>query len=251
MHDTLIPVLLQQGMSEKEAVIYLAVLQRWSAPASTIARKVGIKRVTTYSILRDLERKQIASTIEKKWVTYFQVIDPVKLLDKLKEKISTLEQKIPELLALTDIYHHKPKIQYFEGLSGVKDMYEDLLTSSQPIYSFLGMNALSKDLEQYLVHDFLPRRLQRHIFAQVLVSSKDRDLEYQSRDQQYFKETRVVKSDLFGLVTEINLYGPGKVAIALFSDDEMSAIIIHSPRLYESMMSIFMTLREWSTYDKK
>jgi len=65
MYDQFLPLLQEQGMSEKEALIYLVTLELGSAPASTIARKANIKRVTTYAILRDLERQQIAHALEK------------------------------------------------------------------------------------------------------------------------------------------------------------------------------------------
>lgn len=55
-----------QWLSEKESLVYLSLLQLGSAPASVIARRTMIKRVTVYSVLKDLERKQIASCIEKK-----------------------------------------------------------------------------------------------------------------------------------------------------------------------------------------
>ena len=65
MYDQFLPLLQEQGMSEKEALIYLTTLSLGSAPASTIARKIGIKRVTTYAILKDLERQQIALSLDK------------------------------------------------------------------------------------------------------------------------------------------------------------------------------------------
>jgi sugar-specific transcriptional regulator TrmB len=65
MYDQFLPLLQEQGMSEKESLIYLVTLELGSAPASTIARKANIKRVTTYAILRDLERQQIAHALEK------------------------------------------------------------------------------------------------------------------------------------------------------------------------------------------
>jgi sugar-specific transcriptional regulator TrmB len=39
MYDQFLPLLQEQGMSEKEALIYLTTLSLGSAPASTIARK--------------------------------------------------------------------------------------------------------------------------------------------------------------------------------------------------------------------
>jgi sugar-specific transcriptional regulator TrmB len=39
MYDQFLPLLQEQGMSEKESLIYLVTLELGSAPASTIARK--------------------------------------------------------------------------------------------------------------------------------------------------------------------------------------------------------------------
>ncbi len=232
-----------QWLSEKESLVYLCLLQLWSAPASVIARRTSIKRVTVYSVLKDLERKQIASCIEKKWVSYFQVIDPLKLFAKTKEKHQLFEEKIPELLALTNIYHNKPKIEYFEWYQWLKEMYDDLLTSKAELYSFLGVGALDRQLQEYLETEFLPRRVQNKVFAKVMIGEDEQSLVYKKKDKKNYRETRIVKQSPFELSAEINLYGPWKVGIALFSSDEMSALVIHSPKLYDTLVNIFNVLR--------
>ncbi|USN54328.1 MAG: hypothetical protein H6765_07295 [Candidatus Peribacteria bacterium] len=65
MDEKLIAVLKRYGLSEKEAKIYLTTLELGSAPASTIGRRAGIKRVTAYALLQDLKRKQIVLSVEK------------------------------------------------------------------------------------------------------------------------------------------------------------------------------------------
>jgi hypothetical protein len=42
------------------------------------------------------------------------VIDPTKLLEKTKEKYELFAEKLPELLAFTNVYNNKPKVAYFE-----------------------------------------------------------------------------------------------------------------------------------------
>ncbi len=53
----MIEILQKYGFSEKEAKVYLASLQLGSAPGSTIARHAGEKRVTVYSLLKELTKK--------------------------------------------------------------------------------------------------------------------------------------------------------------------------------------------------
>jgi sugar-specific transcriptional regulator TrmB len=101
-------------MTTYEAQVYLTALELGSSPASTIARRAGVKRVTGYAILRDFVTKGIASKIEKSGVNHFHVIDPTKLLGQLQSKTKAFEQFVPQLLAMTDTYGHKPKIEYFE-----------------------------------------------------------------------------------------------------------------------------------------
>lgn len=240
------PLLQEQGMSEKEARIYLAALSLGSAPASTIARKTGIKRVTTYAILKDLERQQIALSLDKWGTTYFQVIEPTRLLAKMKQQYEMFEQKVPELMALVQSWTNKPRVQYFEGFAGVKEMYEDLLDSQEPIHAFLGASSTDEQLLQYLYNDFLPRRVAQWIKAYVLVPNDEKSKQYADGDRLFLKETRIIRHDAFAVTTEINLYGPNKVAIALFTSDEMSAIVIYSKQLYESLLSIFSVLWAWT-----
>jgi len=122
-------------------------------------------------------------------------------------------------------------------------MYETLLASEVPLMSFLGMSVLDTQLQAYLESDFVPRRIAKKLFAQVIVAEDQASQDYKKRDKHYYKETRVVTEQPFALSSEINLYGPNKVAIALFSSDEMSALVIHSPKLYDSLVNIFKLLR--------
>lgn len=53
----LINLLMKNNFSEKEAKIYLACLQLKIASASTIARYTQEKRSTTYSVIKELQKK--------------------------------------------------------------------------------------------------------------------------------------------------------------------------------------------------
>jgi sugar-specific transcriptional regulator TrmB len=114
MEQALLDSLTQRGMLEKEAVMYLTTLELGNAPASSIARKANIKRTTCYSILRDFEQRGIATSIMRKEIAYFSVVDPEILLKQLEDKYLTFKNNIPELQALQAAAHSKLKIQYYE-----------------------------------------------------------------------------------------------------------------------------------------
>jgi len=57
MENLLLSTLQNYGLSEKEAKIYLSAVELGPTLASTIARHAGEKRVTTYSILKELTKK--------------------------------------------------------------------------------------------------------------------------------------------------------------------------------------------------
>jgi len=226
-------------MSEKEAKVYLTVLELWSAPASTIGRRSGIKRVTAYAILKDLQMKHIVSSVEKDGVHYFQVISPEKLKQKLIDKVSAFESIMPQLLANMDVYNNKPKIEYFEGISWLKEMYDDLLSSQSEICAFLSFEETPDELHDYLILDFLPRRIEKWIHAKVILPPHDKNQQYIWIDKDSLKESRMIDNTTFDFIWEINLYGPNKVMFASLSWEELSGVIFHSSKMYYSMKHIF------------
>lgn len=244
MNDKLITTLKEYGLNEKEANVYLITLELWSAPASTIARRAWLKRVTTYVILQDMVRKWVVNEIKHKGAKSFSVVDPDQLVAQRRVRCEIFEQALPEFAALADVWGNKPRIQYFEWRSWVKAMYEDLLTSTETMHSFLWTSSSDEQLLEYLYNDFLPRRIAKKIFANVLVGSHYMDLDYAGRDEWSFKETRIVKNELFHMDIEIDIYGPWKVAFILFSKEEMSWFIVHSHKMYNSLLSLFKTLRD-------
>jgi len=236
MNSNLIDQLSYYGFSDKEAKIYLTCLELGSSLASTIARRSEINRWTTYSILEDFKRKWIATENIKDELKYFSVLNPEILFKRWEEQYQKMKSVLPELLALTDKLGDKPKIQFFEGLEGVKNMYGDLLTSTtEPIHAFLGLEIINKKLLEYLYKEFLPQRIRLGIKAKVISYMGEKNKEYKSIDKKALKETRLIKDDDFAIHNEIN----NKVAIAMFSDEEMSAVIIHSKKFHDTLLNIF------------
>lgn len=246
--ESLLLTLQQYWLSEKEAKVYLTTLQLGSAPGSSIARNSGENRATVYTVLKELQKKWIANEVKKGNMTYFSVITPELLLRELEDKYTSFKEKLPEFLVLAEKFGNKPKVQFFEGIEGVKKMYEDLLTSKTEILSFLGIEHSNKELIHYLSRDFLVRRIKSDIHAKVILSDTPANQRYAGIDEKAKKQSILIQKNWFTLEWEINIYWPNKISIALMNDHEMSGLIISSEQLYNTCKNIFDLV--WSQNNK-
>jgi len=126
--------LLGFGLLEPEMKVYLALLSLGPQPASVIAKKSGLKRGHTYNVLADLLHKGLVQEFTKGSVKYFTCLPPAVLITMLEQRQGEMEQKKKKLMeVLPDLEHIRnpsilqPKVRFFSGIEGIKQIYEDTL----------------------------------------------------------------------------------------------------------------------------
>lgn len=122
-------VLQQSGLNEKQANIYLAVLELGTASVQAIAHKAELKRPTTYLVLDELQQKGFVSVVPQKKMLY-TAESPERLITELGRKQELLKRFLPDLLALHNSKKEKPKVQLFQGKEGVAEVYQQAIRSS-------------------------------------------------------------------------------------------------------------------------
>lgn len=188
-----IEILQKIGLNEKEASVYLALLELGTATVHPIATKAGIKRPTTYLILDQLQQKGIVSIIPRAKKALYTAESPEKLASDLRKKEELLKFSMPNLLALYNVKKEKPQVQLFEGKEGVRQVYNKIFetdsvwffgTSSEVLkinpdawYDFL-KKAKEK---QFKVRDFLKHTPEDEAYAQSVKNDKSFGLNYQIR----------------------------------------------------------------------
>jgi sugar-specific transcriptional regulator TrmB len=238
----------QFGFSEKEAKVYLACLELGQAPASTIARQIGEERTATYHCLQSLVKKNAILTINKNKVVRFSAVSPEHLVKATQSKLDMLHEHLPVLLSLYNKFNEKPNLISYEGLEGLKMIYEDILSyHNATIRFFIGRSdVMQTSLKRLINNFFLPMRKKRNIFAQVIVSSSEQGkqmFEILSNPTQQLAEVKFVVDSDFALKDGIYLYGEKKVAISMFSEHEMMGLIINSETLYTTLSALFDFIR--------
>lgn len=132
----------QLNLSDKEVKVYLAVLSIGKGNITDIAKKAGLKRTTLYEYIEELLTKGlIFKTIDKKRV-YYSPQAPEQIITMLEQKKADLDQQkenikeiIPDLEQLYSKAFIKPKISFFEGKQGIREVYWKILDTHQTIYS--------------------------------------------------------------------------------------------------------------------
>ena len=88
------PHLIEMGLSDKEAQVYLSLLEIGKGTVAVIARAAGIQRTTGYSILDALVAKGLAIVSGKEPKQEYIAEKPEKIAEFLKENISQLQEQL-------------------------------------------------------------------------------------------------------------------------------------------------------------
>ncbi len=144
--------LCQIGFTKNESKVYLELLKLGTQAVSIIAKKSGLNRTTTYSILRSLEKKGVISSYVQNSIKVFSANDPNSLVGYLDQQCNTFDYYktqilgiIPKFRALVDQYDFaRPTVGYYDGVEGVKQLMYDALSAKDVFRAYL---ALPKWLE--------------------------------------------------------------------------------------------------------
>lgn len=238
----LIQELQQLGLNEKEAKVYLSALEFGPTTVAKLAQKSGIKRTSIYEFLPDmLARGIVIATISGKRALY-SGIGPEELNILIDKQHKVLRELTPELLLLTKQSQQKPKIRFYEGVEGLKYVFNDTL--NQPDGAevlFIGTWAGTFDvLPQAFVDHYIIKRKRHNIKVRSIVPYDQYAAEGKKKDAEELRETIIVPENKLPIKTKINIYA-NKIAILSFGDEKIS-LIIESQQIADTLKAIFNLL---------
>jgi HTH-type transcriptional regulator, sugar sensing transcriptional regulator len=236
----------QLGFNPKEAKTYLALLELGEGTLADLARKSRIKRTTLYDIVRSLKDKGLISAVRSGGRLLYSAEDPRTLDDRLREQQTVLSTALPELLSITNALPQKPKIRYYEGIEGIKEVYRDTLEyPDQELLAWVSEEAgVAFDID-FLNQVYLPGRIRKKIWVRAIVPNIPLMREFLGEDLGTLRTTRGMDHARFPLDVEINLYGRRRVALMSFR--EQSGLIIENESIYTTFKSIFE--QQWASLE--
>lgn len=185
-------VLKKIGLSEKEAKVYLALLELGITSAYSIAPKASLKRPITYVVLEQLKERGLVSVVPKGNKTLYVAEDPGKLLGEQNKKLELLKRFTPNLQAIYNAKKEKPQVQLFEGVEGVKLIYNKILESKGAW--FFGTTSEIAKLDPKWLSEFTGKIKREKLPVKDLLSKTKENLVYAKKAREgKFYEIRFVE----------------------------------------------------------
>jgi sugar-specific transcriptional regulator TrmB len=231
--------LINIGMNEKEAKVYLSALELGQSTVQQIAQKAAVNRATAYFIIDALMQRGLMSSFQKGKKQYFIGADPERLLEILEKEKELIEKKkdslkklLPQLQSLNNKQGDKPLVRYYEGKEGITSMVDEVLKSSSgTVYMAYSVDAINDIFEERDVQRWRKIRVERNMQMKVIYTYKDGEL----KDIPNSENTKV-PFDKFPITCDFAVYG-NKVRIASLAN-RMVGIIIEDEEIAKSMEAI-------------
>lgn len=170
------------GLSDKESVVYLSLVQVDNASVLDLSKKTKLKRPTVYVVLESLAKKGLVSetTVGKK--THYQAEPPERLetfVERQKlvldENSKRLKDIIPEIKSIQRESGERPVVKYFEGREGIIGSSEELLgdksDTSREMYMIYPKDTLEDLFPESERSKLRNIRLDKNIKSKVLYTS--------------------------------------------------------------------------------
>lgn len=135
------------GMTKGETSTYLAMLELGSSTTGPISDAAQVSRSKVYVILDKLEKKGLASHIEKNGVRYFSAADPIRIKSYIREREEELREMEKEFDSsvekLRNLFKETGRIKsvsFYQGMKGLITAHEHtyLKLKRGDTYSYLG-----------------------------------------------------------------------------------------------------------------
>lgn len=252
--NKLIQTLKGVGLNEHEAQIYLSLLHLGQQPVSVIAKKAEINRSSCYLILERLMQKGFLEKVIDENNTAFQAVEPIYVLDQLKNKHYELENKIENLgMALKDFdqlkggYEIKPKVVFFKDEAGLQNVLENTFTSSEPLRCYASLDELSSLLPNYMPR-YYQKRVRHGLRVKAMYPATEQSYLHKKRDKEELRESRLIPRE-YNFHLDIMVYDHKVVITSL---KEKFGVMIESRPMAEAQKQIFdLIWKATARYDKK
>ncbi|MEI7510789.1 MAG: helix-turn-helix domain-containing protein [Candidatus Peregrinibacteria bacterium] len=229
------------GFSSNEVKILLCLLQKKQATAQEVSKKTLIAFSSAEYLLQTMVKRGLATSREVKGGDVYMACNEAELkewLIKDRNRVNsiydTAEEELESFLHEGTEEAWKPDVSYYEGVEGIKEIYEDMLISSNGnIYSWLDIPKIKDTLGDYL-YAYISKRQKKGIVSHDIIPENEMNLTHNEKNEK--REMKFVKH--LPLDGEIRIYGD-KVALITFSKEKPVGFVFHGKIITELFKSIF------------
>lgn len=224
------------GFTSKESQVYIALIELDTALPSTLAKKTGLKRSTTYVILEQLKKRGMVGHFKKNNSTYFKLVDPKQFLNEQKGKLETLSEIMPDLLKLHERFGVTPQMSVFEGREGIIQIMEDTLDAKEPLHCWADITLASNTILEDYYPSYIKKKNKNKVFVKGIFCYDPIALDFKKKGKEELREVYLIPKEKFPFKNEINIYDD---KVAIISHQDLVGVIIQNKAIADTQKAIF------------
>ncbi len=234
-------ILIENGLTEKEAKLYISTLEAGEISLSRVAERAHLKRSTVYSLTESLKKKGLIHMTQKKGLQYISALSPHLLVERFQNSAELAKSILPQLIELGYKSPIKPRIQFFEGIDGIKQILFDAACSKNDYMGFIDYELMPKEVYAYIRKKVAPEREKRKTHLRLLMP-RNKTNEIVLKEYRQKVEHKTIDFPRNENHIEILLYGEEKIGFMSYVKNEMFGVVIDSKAIYQTLASIFEIL---------
>lgn len=237
-----ISVLREAGLNENECKIYQRLLEYGELSPPKLALLTGLTRQNTYAVLKTLNQKDLIEEVVKQKKLAYKPLHPNKLVDLVSAKKREAEMaeeaikaNLPIFANLFNLSNYRTSVSYFEGLNGVKAIYEDALRDKPEEIMIFQSTYDEKIMGRYL-QGYLRRRAEKGIVARMISPREGANGEIVD-EPNLKRQIKYIPSTLFQTSAEIS-FSKNLVAFITYKK-KLHGFVITSGEVTKTLKVIF------------
>lgn len=229
------------GLSIREARVYETLLGLGLTTVGPLVKKSGVPSSKIYETLDRLIKKGFVTLIVKDNRKHFQAASPEHLLFYLEERKEKMEKEIIPRLKLLHVNKTESEAMIYEGVRGIKAVYERMLIETNPGQEILVLGAPLK--AQELLEPFFlnwnRRRVQKKIRLRIIYHNEAKQYG-ESRTEMILTKVKYLKKRELAPAW-IDVFGGGIIIFDL-SQDIPRGFLLRSKSVADNYHVIFESI---------
>ncbi|MGB4834351.1 MAG: helix-turn-helix domain-containing protein [Candidatus Moraniibacteriota bacterium] len=230
--------LLDFGLSDSEADIYLALFRLGGATASVVAKEAGLKRTTVYPILKSLAGKGCVQVYFRKNQRQYYAQKPDRLASLFEQKLELFKSIVPLFESVEKKRSQAEGLRFIETKEELRQFYLDILEDHKS-YRVIGNAFTWQNIDPEFFEQYREMRARLKIKTRLLLSADSKATNPTSpdllRESRYLPESHVFKSTL-------NIFNDKILVIS--PESSSLAVVIAVPAMVDIFRSMFEILWE-------
>jgi len=242
------------GLSEKESLVYLFLIQSNGTTAGAISSTTGIARPTVYMTLTSLAIKGLVSEVKGKSKKFFIPEHP-QILERIagykvtlaNESLDSAQKAIPHLSQLFMAFQQESKVTFYEGEEGVRNIFMRHVAKenkNSELRAFINLNRLTKFMPKKFFREYVKRKEELNITGRGIAPESQRDFEFLAQthfgvDKKYYPKIRYTTESVYSFEGEILLFGKNQISFLSLLEDKPTAILVQDQGTYDMLSAVF------------